>query len=235
MNEDRDIPRSRVSRLAVSYASDRYLAGQTRLLLSLEKLSIPCHAFYEQKSGQSGKFTPHSEIPYYFKAEIMAKTARYAETILWCDASIFATGASLDPIFQHIERHGYLLPWGGFKNSEWCNDRSLRAFGFTRDQAESQRHIMGALYGVRTDHPLGKLILEEHLRHRDLFCGQHDNLTKSESSDPRCHGHRHDQSVLSLIAYEHDLEISDCPASWIHYGEDPSAILNILSARDPRC
>jgi len=226
----------RIRRLVVSYASGPYLAGQTRLLQSLDGLSIHYKAHYEQRSGQSGKYTPHSEIPYFFKAEMMAEASNSAEIVLWCDASVFATGAgNLDPLFEHVEHHGYLLPWSGWNNAEWCNDRSLAAFGFTRDQAVDQRHVMGAVYGFSTSHPIGKMLVEEHLRHRDLFSGQHDNLAQSESTDSRCRGHRHDQSVLSLLAHFHRLEVYCPPPNWIHYGKDPSSLLNILSARDPQC
>lgn len=228
------MPIHRVKRLVVSYASGRYLMGQTRLLLSMEKLGITCHAFYEQRSGQSGRYTPHSDVPYYFKAEMMCEAAKLADIILWCDASVVAVH-DLGPLFDHIETHGYLLPWSGWKNSEWCNDRSLSAFNFTRDQADHQDHVMGAVYGFQTNHPAGRLLLEEHLRHRDLFRGMRDNLSRSESSDQRCHGHRHDQSVLSLIAHAHGLEIYRFPGSWIYYGVDPGALINIISARDPRC
>jgi hypothetical protein len=208
----------RVKRIVVSYASGSYLAGQTRLLQSLDSLSIPYRAHYEQKSGQNGKYTPHAEIPYYFKAEMMAEVANETETILWCDASVFATGiGNLDPLFERIETHGYLLPWSGWTNDKWCNDRSLAAFGFTRDQAAIQRHVMGDVYGFATSHPIGKMLIKEHLHHRDLFGGQHHNVTQSESADPRCLGHRHDQSVLSLLAHFHHLEVYCHPPSWIHY------------------
>jgi len=196
-------------------------------------MGLECHAFYEPKSGQSGRFTPHSEVPYAFKPEIMVEAAKAGENILWCDASVFATGArSLDPIFEHIESKGYFLPDSGWKNDKWCNDRSLAHFGFSRDKASLQPHVMGAIYGFRADHPSGKLLLAEHHRRRDLFRGSHDNHNQSESKDPRCLGHRHDQSILSLIAHFYGFEVFAFPNDWIHYGKDPSAILNITSATE---
>ena len=35
---------------------------------------------------------------------------------------------------------------------------------------------------------------------KGLFRGEWTNDTKSESTDPRCRGHRHDQSAASIIA-----------------------------------
>lgn len=215
-------------RTAVSYASGRFRPGLKRLIASLKSVGTTCFWRSEEQSGQDGTLTRHEDIPYFFKVEMLELASQTSDIMLWLDASIFATGAGpLDPLFEHIEKNGYLLMRNGWKNSLWCNDRSLEAFNFTRDEAESQPSAMGGAFGICTSHPKGKQLLRKLRNHRLLFRGQYSNMSRSESADPRCLGHRHDQSVMSLIAARHRYEIINQPGKWICYDKKPDFLLNI--------
>lgn len=217
-----------MTKTAVSYASGRFRPGLKRLIATLERVGAPCFWHSEERSGQDGKFTPHEDIPYFFKVEMMELASRTADVLLWLDSSIFATGAGpLDPLFEHIEKHGHLFLHNGWQNSLWCNDRSLEAFNFTRDEAESQPSVMGGAFGLSTSHPMGKDLLKMLRTHKLLFRGRYSNETRSESADPRCLGHRHDQSVMSLIAARHGYDVMKGGAKWICYDKRPDYLLNI--------
>jgi len=213
-----------VSGLVVNYASGGFVRGQERLLRSCQTINqdVACY-------GAQDGLTDHSQVPYYFKIDALTRASRLCRLLLWLDSSIVATGRPLDPIFEHVRREGYLLTWQGWDNAQWCNDRSLASFGYTRDQAKLQKQVRGGFYGLNLDHPTGRLILEELVAHRDDFCGQWSNRHLTESADPRCLGHRHDQSILSLIAARHSLFIMDHDAEpWCCYDQNPSYLLNIL-------
>lgn len=210
--------------LVVNFATDAYLPVQERLRASCERVGQEV-ACYRPGPG----FTPHSETPYFFKVESLRRASSASDLLLWLDASIVLTGKPLDTVFEHVSREGYAMIHHGWNNAQWCNDRSLASFGFTRDQAERQQHISCLFLGLNLKHPLGRLILDEAERHRGDFTGQWDNSRRTESQDPRCLGHRHDQSVFSLVAARHGLDVhrSDDPP-WCCYGPDPGYLLNAV-------
>src|SRR5271157_758657 len=203
------------NRLIVSYADGKYVPGQRRLIASCETLGLPIRCY-----GESHRFTPQSDFPYYFKIDCLLDAAQQASTLLWADSSVLATGkGSANPIFDHIEQHGYLLECEDWTNAQWCNDASLQAFGFTRDEATRQRQVRGFFWGVSMHHPTGKLLIDEMIAYKPFFKGRHVNVDGSESQDPRCLGHRHDQSILTLLVAKHGLAVpywNEHP--WCFYG-----------------
>jgi hypothetical protein len=210
--------------LVVNYATSGYLRGQERLRSSCESIgqAIACY-------GPRDNFTPHADWPYYFKIDSFRRASERHHLLLWVDASIVTTGQSLEPIFDYLASEGCLLTWQGWNNAQWCNDGSLASFGFTRDEAERQWQVRGGFLGLNLQHPAGKLLLEETARHRDDFRGRWENRDKTESQDPRCMGHRHDQSVFSLVAARHHLKILRYDEhKWCCYDPNPQYLLNIL-------
>ena len=220
-----------VSRSIVNFADGRYIAGQKRLYESITKIpdhkNITCFCAGPHISMPCRVFTDHRKVPYFFKVESLIYASSYSNLLLWLDASLYATGGSLHPIFDYIERQGYLLEWGGWNNAQWCNDASLAGFGFTRDEAEKQRHVRSGMFGISLVHAKGRQLLESLVRYKLFFCGARENRFKSESLDPRCFGHRQDQSVLSLIAARHGYEVIDEVPGWFCYGTNRSWLLNI--------
>jgi hypothetical protein len=210
--------------LVVTYANGHFLRGQERLVASCLSLGQPIVCY-----GDDDRFTQHRDFPYYFKVDALLAASQKADGLLWADSSVFATGkGSLAPLFEHIEREGYYLGNNGCNNAVWCNDVSLAAFGVTRDEAEKQCQVDAACYGLSPCHPTGRLILDELIAHRDLFKGSRTNDLKTESQDARCEGHRHDQSVLSLIAIKHHLN-TPWPDKhmWYRWGKHPGYLLNL--------
>ena len=68
---------------------------------------------------------------------------------------------------------------------------------------------------------------EEFSGHVGLFGGSRTNEGLTESNDSRCKGHRHDQSVISLIAAKHALDVLDVgKLGWFSFGESAVHILN---------
>lgn len=208
----------------VNYATGGFVKGQERLVASCRALGqdVACY-------GVEDRFTPHSEIPYFFKCQALLEAAKRALVLLWADASVFASGGGpLEPVFEYIEREGYYLQNQGWNNAQWCHDRALAAFGYTRDEAETQCQVLGGFWGVSLLHPTGRLLLEELVKHSDLFKGEWSNTRKTESLDARCLGHRHDQSVMSLLAAKHGLK-TPWPEEhyWCHYDRNSQYLFNI--------
>jgi hypothetical protein len=209
--------------IVVNYADGGYRRLQARLSVKCQEIHQECLLF-ESSHG----FTSHHVIPYAFKVDALRRAFGVADTALWVDAPVYPSGLSgLEPIFNHIRKKGYLFKDSGFRNSEWCNDRSLAAFGFTRDEAESQKHAETGILGICVSHMAGRLVWEEFSSNTDLFRGSWSNVDGKESKDIRCKGHRHDQSIISLIAARHSLDVDDVISrGWFKFGVSPTHILN---------
>ena len=96
----------------------------------------------------------------------------------------------------------------------------------TRDEAENQKQSVGGLMGFDLSSEIGMLIFGMWMESIDLFTGNWDNLTGSESNDPRCLGSRHDQSVMSLIVAKLGLTLTD-PSEYFTF--DPSDNIPIFA------
>ncbi len=143
-----------------------------------------------------------------------------ADAALLLDASVYPV-RSIAPMVEHIERVGYFLARGGFTIGEWSTDTALKDFGLAREEA---LHIPDVLSGC-----VG-FMLKKHSRLIDewaelwrLFLAPHSNAAAGDkthsyknegfvSADTRVRGHRHDQTVLSLLAYRNELtELVEMP------------------------
>lgn len=190
-----------------------YPQGLTRLKASCEKFGINCMTFTDYPIG----CPTHEELPYAFKIACMEIAFRQYNKVLWLDASGWLT-QDPTPIIEHLDKYGYLLlnNHGQF-NHWWCNDRQLQGFGYTRDEAQTQPHAVGGMIGF--DKVSAGWIFDEWADNVGLFAGRWDNNLYTESHDERCQGSRHDQSVISLIAAKHGLDLQN-QAGWVTFAPE---------------
>ena len=180
-----------------------YPLGQRRLNASLDNVGFTgLREFYV--SERDAIAPPHSRIPYAFKAHALARSD--GNLVLWCDSSMWAV-KPLDPIFEAIEQDGYAFCHHLNFIGQWTNDAALKAFQISRDAAMGEIMLSAGFFGLDLTRTIGTTILDELLRKASLFPGERDNANFTESTDSRCRGHRHDQSVLSLLAREFNCRI----------------------------
>jgi hypothetical protein len=155
----------------------------------------------------------HQEIPYAFKPYAFEEAIEAGHRlIIWMDSAVWLN-KPIEPLIEIIEEQGYLIfhnPWnnGQGNNGQWCNDRSLYAFGLKREGAKKTKHIMACVMGFDIDNPTGHKIFSDWASRTDLYHGKWDNRDRTESQDFYCRGHRHDQSVLSLVAWAKGAKIT---------------------------
>jgi hypothetical protein len=141
----------------------------------------------------------HYEIPYAFKFYCLKKAIEMGyETILWLDSSMYAI-KDIKPVFDYLEENYYAVTWSEFNNAQWTNDKMLDFFHYTRDEAEKTRHLFSGFFGINIKFPKFNEFYSMYENTLPYLRGNHSNHMKTESSDRRCLGHRHDQSALSLI------------------------------------
>ncbi len=137
-----------------------------------------------------------------------------ADIVIWLDASVRAI-RSIQPLIDHIAEHGYYLAPNGFTIGEWSNDKTLAHFGYTRDEALLLPECASGIVGLDLRSPNMPMaaMLWRWASEYSYFPGHHSNSMAADkkhhyknvgwvSDDPRCSGHRHDQTVLSLLAHQ---------------------------------
>jgi len=143
----------------------------------------------------------HSEHPYAFKVKAFQKAINYGyENVLWCDSSINPV-KNPSPIFEYIEKNGHMFFWDGWNCGQWTNDRMLKYFNITREEAFNIPQIYACFIGLNLKNKTSLKFLEEWEKAIPYFSGSWTNKNKTESNDETCLGHRHDQSAASIIAY----------------------------------
>jgi len=193
------------------------------------------------------------DIPYGFKpyAIIAAAKMGYSQ-ILWLDCSVRVI-SDIQPAFDMLSQDGYLLlqnadnPDPSDKIGPWASDEALEKFSVsrdiamglptcaagvfgvsvernpTRDQAMSMPTTCGTFFGLDLTNSIGSAILAGLMQNLPLFRGSYSNENGQVSKDPRCLGHRHDQTILSLVAWRLGI---DARHQWVP--------LKKIFYRDPR-
>lgn len=122
-------------RCVVSLCNDRgrYRENMERLRQSLiDNFDGDFLGFDGEESIDSPK---HEDNPYAFKIYAIEKAIEKGyKSVIWLDSSVFAI-KKLDPIFDEIEKYGYIMQEAGHMVGTWCNDFTLDYFDITRDEA----------------------------------------------------------------------------------------------------
>ena len=171
-----------------------------------------------------------NSVPYAFKALSIKKAIEEGATqILWCDSVVYAT-KSIDPIFDHIKKHGYLFFDNvGFSIGDYTSDACLAKFNMSREEAFKSKMIMACVMGFDINHPDTKVFLESYINAATdgvSYLGDWTNENLQVSQDMRCQGHRHDQSVASIIIKKREMEIINAQKTYFAYASH-KGILNI--------
>lgn len=211
----------------VSLATDEsfYPEALDRLERSLHDVGFGGD-FWFWPPGSFPKGCPaHLEVPFAFKPFCLAESGgEGGETLLWLDSSCVVVEA-LDPLFETIETEGYVV----FKNlravvGEWSSDLTLAEYGLSREQACTIPEVNAAALGLDLHADIALRFLEawldaasrevpfrgtlERLENWEEYQDVKWNRSERISTDPRVRGHRHDQTVASILAHRLGMELT---------------------------
>lgn len=123
---------------------------------------------------------------------------------------------SINPLVQHIHRNGYYLCENGYQVGEYSSDRCLERMACARETAWKIPEITSYCVGLNFGDGRCYDLLARwcgFAGDRLTVPGPHDNFTQARdrgrplrnggfvSKDPNVKGHRHDQTVLSILAH----------------------------------
>lgn len=179
-----------------------YPRGQARLARTLDEVGFTGHRAFYVDEAELG-CPSHAEAPYAFKAAALIEASKKSRYVLWVDSAAWAH-RNPGPVFSTIARRGHLFQMTAWTGN-WTNDKTLEYFGVSRDEAMTIPMIMACVIGLDTQRQECREFLRQWdrlARTTDLFRGAWQNDQKTESQDFRCYGHRHDQSVASLLLHK---------------------------------
>jgi len=222
-----------------------YQRGQARLRAALAQHSPDCCIEFHQ--GLPPGSPSHRDHNYVFKAYALQQAAANADVLLWCDASILPV-RSLEPLWERIEHEGYWFSHCGWNNYQWTADEAYpELFGAVARDLPAMRavneqipHVATTAFGVCLGDPMGFVFLREFYRYATqtrAFHGPWINAAapnQPESNDPwrkrvcgppDVFGHRHDQTVASVIAWRLGMQLTRPPDIFAYKGGETEATI----------
>jgi len=152
------------------------------------------------------------EIHGAFKPFCFSEAAKAGyRLVLWLDASI-RVKRPLDPLFDIIEKDGYLMFGEEHSIGEYCTDAAIEAFQVTREASFRLPCCWSCVFGLDLENERSIEFLKqwkERAIDAKTFAGPKWSgffgWPRTASLDSRVHGHR-EQSVVSLIARKLGME-----------------------------
>lgn len=151
----------------------------------------------------------HGTTPYAFKPwAIQHARAQGFQRVVWLDSSIVAVN-SLAPIAEWLATQSVFVPaYRANMVGTWASDAALQWLQIDREQA-LRIHCLeaGTAFFDFTQAAAGRVFERWHAAALagTPFRGSHRNDLGQVSADPRVLGHRHDQTILSIIAWQEGL------------------------------
>lgn len=211
-------PRSPHARCIVSAGIGRYY--RERLRSTVNHCAVHCpetwRLFYDCLPDGC---PPHYESQYAFKIYALKRAIdagfRY---VLWMDTS-FQPIASIEPLWAAVSHHGWFIPkQGSAMLGSWTSEAALTLYNIDHEVTREQLMNVPLCYSgiVALDmQRVGRQIWDQWYRlyRFGAFNGPHyqgenecpiwsgHKSTAFCSADPRCEGHRHDESALSFVLH----------------------------------
>jgi len=151
----------------------------------------------------------HTEVPFAFKYYIIKHCFELGyKNVLYIDSSVYPKN-NLDGIWNILNTYGYFLVNNYHTVGEYSHDKFLKLANISRDRSFEIKSIQGGYIGLSSLFPksinfLNKMI--EHSKNNISFIGSYDNKNNMCSKNPKVLGHRHDQSVASIVSLRCDLD-----------------------------
>jgi hypothetical protein len=187
----------------VNFSDYKFKTGQNRLRESLIQQGYQGDVILFNHFEQVGS-KPHLEVPYQFKVYAIERARQMGyDVVLYCDASLYAI-KDIQPCIDYIINNGYLLEKNSGNAGKYSTDLCLSEFNLSRDLAmKIQLHSAG-FTGLNFKNEIASKFFNIWLNYaieEKTFIGDWNNNNNQCSNDSRCLGHRHDQSVSSIISF----------------------------------
>lgn len=224
-----------MQKVVVSFADGvgHYAKAMMRLELSLKQVGFDGRFKgindYGHINSPHHKGSPDA-IPYAFKALSIKKAMEEMNNtglLLWCDSVVYAT-KSIEPVFEHIHATGCLFFDNlGFSIGDYTSDACLNKFGMTREESFNSKMLMACVMGFDLDNKETQDFLKKYIDAAldgVSYPGDWHNDKLQVSNDMRVKGHRHDQSVASIIVRQKRMPILNAQSTFFAYAQHKGVV-----------
>lgn len=197
--------------LLISYASkgrDDYHKGLKRLIQSCKGLEIRAYSNDMDEveriaNGiQTCNVTPHSEVPYKFKLDLIDRAIQDGyERIVWLDSSLQVV-KNLDELFN--DSAGFCFHNLGHPLYKYISDQAQSNLLLNNVDLMETPQVWGGAFGLDFSNPLAHKILLALKRQADI-----GSFNEGTSEREGFIAHRHDQAVMSVIFKRFGLKMYD--------------------------
>jgi hypothetical protein len=201
-----------------------YRQGQLRLLDSAERHRWPGGILLWR--GEYPPASPtHERQPYAFKVHACLEAVRMGyQRLLWVDSVCWFTRGPGN-LLRHVLDKGHLLFHGGDRVGQWCSDRVAAEAALDREELMRIPLVGGSVYAFDFANAKTRVFFAEWAEwcRKGRFAGfaindqadvmsvrrgLGDRPTGFVSTDPRVHGHKHDETAASVIASDLGMELT---------------------------
>jgi hypothetical protein len=152
----------------------------------------------------------HKEVPYAFKAYAIDKARKMGyDLVLWCDSVVYPI-SDLKPVFDYINKNAYMFFNNiGYSIGEYTSDKCLELLNMSSDEAFDSKMLMACCMGFNFKDTKVNKIVDSYLFHATsgAYHGDWFNNNKQVSKNNLVKGHRHDQSVISILVHQNKLNV----------------------------
>lgn len=215
-------------RCIVNYAKlgrENYPLGQARLEACLRE-GLGCNDGQLMLRGLPPHSPSHEEVPYAFKYYAINSAFEMGfEQVIWLDASVVIL-KSMEPLWKVVEERGVLVFDNlGCKQNQYTSGDTLNKLGCSLTEASTMYQVCGGVVGYNRKSPLGINVFSRMLGYAQD--GVSFQGGSNESPDPTYIAHRHDQSCLTHLVYQYNVQ--RLPFVWLAYtsGVTPETILEL--------
>lgn len=189
---------------------ERYILGKIRQEQSLKSIGWDGDYFAFNSYEEIGSPT-HDEVPYAFKPYAIKKVKDMGyDLVIWMDSPVYAT-KQLNQFISAVSSHGVMLFDNiGFTIGDYTSDKCLDVMGMDRNESFNHQMIMACVMGFDFNDKKANDFFNEYYEYTNVdgaYQGAWDNPFFEVSKDARVKGHRHDQSVASILAVKYGVKL----------------------------
>jgi hypothetical protein len=204
---------------------ERYILAGNRQRESLESIGFPMENYFAFRNYGEFNSPSHNDIPYAFKPYAIQEMRKKGfETIIWMDSAVYAI-KQLYEMLYYINLNGFIFFDNlGYTISDYTSDICMNNFDMSREEGFNHPMIMACLMGFNFKNQLSVKLFNEYYQAVNVYGnyeGDWNNNTNQVSKDNRVKGHRHDQSVMSLILAKHNIKPMHPHSTYFAYFGNP--------------
>jgi len=182
---------------------EKYKLAGKRQAESLQAINFPMENYFQFRNFEQINSPEHSEIPYAFKPHAINEIRKKGfEIVIWMDSPVYCI-KSIDKFIEYININGFIFFDNlGYTIGDYTSDECLNNYSMNRDESFKHQMIMACLMGFNFKNEKATKLFDKYLSAtRILGCYEGDwtNESNQVSQDNRVKGHRHDQSVMSIL------------------------------------